>query len=136
MRPIGVTIIAIWSWLWASLFALVGLMLIGVGHLSARLVATVASDSLAERVVSGVGKAQGIGGLIVAVISICAGIGLWALKNWGRTLTVALAAVWLLFGLLGLARHPGAWHLIRTVVDLAIVVYLMLPEVKRSFSTA
>lgn len=135
MRPIGVTIIAIWSWLWASLFALVGLMLIGVGHLSARLVATVASDSLAERVVSGVGKALGIGGLIVAVILVCAGVGLWALKNWGRTLTVALAGIWLLFGLLGLARHPGAWHLTRTVVDVAIVIYLMLPEVKRSFST-
>lgn len=135
MRPIGVTIIAIWSWLWALLFALVGLMLIGVGHLSARLVATVASDSLAERVVSGVGRALGIGGLIIAVIFVCAGVGLWALKNWGRTLTVALAGIWLLFGFLGLARHPGAWHLTRTVVDVAIVIYLMLPEVKRSFST-
>jgi len=136
MRPIGVTIIAIWSWLWASLFALVGLMLIGVGHLSARLVATVASDSLVERLVSGVGKALGIGGLIVAAMFVAAGIGLWALKNWGRTLAVALAGIWLLFGLLGLARHAGTWHLTRTLVDLAIVVYLMLPDVKRSFSGA
>ena len=35
MRPIGVTLIALLDWLRAFLFALGGLALIGVGHLSA-----------------------------------------------------------------------------------------------------
>jgi hypothetical protein len=44
MRPIGVTLIAVMDWLRAFLFALGGLALIGVGHLSARLVSAVATD--------------------------------------------------------------------------------------------
>ena len=61
MRPIGVTFIAILNWLWASLFALGGLALIGVGQLSARLVSAVATDSIFEKLISFLGKSLGIG---------------------------------------------------------------------------
>jgi hypothetical protein len=136
MRPLGVTLIAILTWLRAALYALGGLMLIVVGHLSARLVATVASDPFFESLLSRVGKALGFGALIVALVYIVVGFGLWQLKNWARALTLILVTIWLLFGLLGLLRHPTAWYMIRVLVDAAILVYLMLPDVKRLFVAA
>jgi len=72
MRPIGVTLIAILNWLRASLFALGGLALIGVGHLSARLVSAVATDSIFQKLVSFLGKSLGIGALLVAGIFVAA----------------------------------------------------------------
>jgi uncharacterized membrane protein (DUF2068 family) len=104
---------------------------IGVGHLSAKLVSAVATDSIFEKMISFLGKSLGIGALLIAIVFGAAGLGLWLLKNWGRTLTLALVGVWLLFGLLSLLRHPGALHIVSLVIDGAIVVYLILPEVKR-----
>src|SRR5438477_4795231 len=106
MRPLGVTIIAILTWLRASLYALGGLMLIGVGHLSARLVSAIATDSFLERVVSGLGKALGVGALMIALAFIVIGFGLWELKGWARTATLILATLWLLSALLSVMRYP------------------------------
>jgi hypothetical protein len=136
MRPIGVSAIAVLTWIRASLYALGGLALIGVGHLSAKLVSTVANDSFFEALVSRLGKTLGIGVLMIALVYVVVGLGLWALKNWARVLTLILVTIWLLFGLLGLLRHPTAWHMIRMLVDVAILVYLMLPDVKRLFAAA
>ena len=136
MRPIGVTLIAIVDWLRAFLFALGGLALIGVGHLSARLVSAVATDSIFEKLISFLGKSLGIGALLIAVAFLAAGLGLWLLKNWGRNLTLALVSVWLLFGLVRLLRHAGPFHVVRVIIDAAVVVYLLLPEVKKRFTTA
>jgi uncharacterized membrane protein (DUF2068 family) len=102
-------------------------------HLSARLVATVASGSFFESLLSRVGKTLGFGALIVALVYIVVGFGLWQLKNWARALTLILVIIWRLFGLVGLLRHPTAGHMIRVLVDVAILVYLMLPDVKRLF---
>lgn len=73
---------------------------------------------------------------MIALVYIVVGFGLWALKNWARVLTLILVTIWLLFGLLGLLRHPTAWHMIRMLVDVVILVYLMLPDVKRLFAAA
>jgi uncharacterized membrane protein (DUF2068 family) len=134
MRPLGVTVIAILTWLRASLYALGGLMLMGVGHLSARLVSAIATDSFLERLVSGLGKALGVGALLIALAFIVIGFGLWELKAWARTATLILATIWLLSALLGVVRYPTAFHILRVLVDVAILVYLMLPEVKRLFA--
>ncbi len=136
MRPIGVTLIAILDWLRAFFFALGGLALIGVGHLSARLVSAVATDSIFEKLVSFLGKSLGIAALLIAAVFVAAGLGLWLLKTWGRSLTLALVGVWLFFGVIGLLRHTGPFHIVRVVVDAAAVVYLLLPEVKKLFTTA
>jgi Predicted membrane protein (DUF2127) len=136
MRPVGVTLIAILNWLRAFMFALGGLALIGVGHLSAKLVSAVATDSFFEKLVSFLGKSLGVGALLVGFVFAAAGIGLWLLKNWGRILTLGLVGVWLLFGLLGLLRHPGPFHIVRVALDAAVVIYLILPEVGRRFLPA
>src|SRR5215470_13596944 len=134
MRPIGVTLIAILDWLRALLFALGGLALIGVGHLSARLVSAVATDSIFEKLISFVGKSLGIGALLIAAVFVAGGLGLWLLKDWGRTLSLALISVWLIFGLMGLLRHAGPIHIVRVVIDAAAVTYLTLPPVRRLFT--
>jgi len=133
MRPVGVTAIAILTWLRASFYALGGLMLIGVGHLSARLVSAIATDSFLERLVSGLGKTLGVCALAIAIGFVIVGFGLWQLKNWARVATLVLAAIWLLSALFGVARYPTAFHIVRVLVDVAILVYLLLPNVKRLF---
>lgn len=136
MRPIGVTAIAILTWLRATLYAVGGLMLIGVGHLSARLVSAVATDSFLERLLSGLGKTLGVGALAIALGFVVVGFGLWHLKNWARVATLVLAAIWLLSALLALARYPTPFHIARVLVDAAILVYLLLPNVKTLFAPA
>jgi hypothetical protein len=136
MRPIGVTAIAILTWLRGSLYVLGGLMLIGVGHFSAKLVSAVASDSFFETLLSRLGKTLGIGALMIAVVYVVVGLGLWWLKNWARMATLILVTIWLLFGLVGLLRYPTAFHIVRVLIDVAILFYLMLPDVKRLFVPA
>lgn len=135
MRPLGVTLIAILTWLRASLYAVVGLMLVGVGHLSARLVSAVATDSFLEKLLSGLGKALGFGALAIALVYVIVGVGIWLLKNWARMATLVFGALWLLSSLLGVIRYPTAWHIVRVAVNVAILVYLLLPPVKRVFET-
>jgi len=55
------------------------------------------------------------------------------MKNWGRILAIALAALSLLFSM-RLLFHPHPLGLLRPVVDIAIIGYLMLPEVQARFS--
>jgi len=136
MRPVGVTIIAVLTWIRGSMYALTGLFLLVVGHVSARLVSTMASDPFFETLFSRVGKALGFGALVIAAAYIVVGLGLWELKNWTRAVTVILVCIWLFFGLIGLLRFPTPWHVVRILIDGAIVVYLMLPEVKRLFVAA
>jgi hypothetical protein len=97
MRPVGVTIIAVLTWIRGSMYALTGLFLLVVGHVSARLVSTMASDPFFETLFSRVGKALGFGALVIAAAYIVVGLGLWQLKNWARAVTVILVGIWLLF---------------------------------------
>jgi len=76
----GLTLIAILNWLRAFVFALGGLALIGVGHLSARLVSAVATDSIFEKLISFVGKSLGIGALLIAAILLRPGSGSGSLR--------------------------------------------------------
>lgn len=136
MRPLGVTIIAILTWIRGALVAFLGLFLLVVGHVSARLVSAMASDSFFEMLFSRVGKVLGFGALLIAVAYIAVGLGLWQLKNWARAVTIVFVSIWLFLGLIGILRFPTPWHVLRVLIDGAIVVYLMLPEVKRVFVPA
>ena len=136
MRPLGVSAIAVLTWLRGAMYALGGLALIGIVHLSTRLIAAAATDTFLENLIARLGKALGIGALLVAVLYVVVGFGLWELKNWARMLTLFFVALWFLVGLIGLVRHPTSWYVVRAVVDLVILAYLMLPNVKRLFATA
>jgi len=134
MRPLGVSLVALLNWLRAGLFGFGGLVLILVGHLSGRLAAMIGSGPLLERVLSAVGKTLGFAALLVAVVWLAAGVGLWTLKAWGRSLTLVLTGLWLFFGLFGLLHRPFPTHILRVIIDGVIVVYLVNPEVKKLFT--
>ena len=134
MRPMGVTAIAILTWLRGCVYALAGLAVLGVGHLGVRMIATAASDTFLERIASGLTRVLGIGALSIAAIYALVGVGLWWLKNWARTVTLVLAAIWLAVGLSRLIPHPTAWHIIRPATDALVLAYLLLPDVRRAFA--
>jgi uncharacterized membrane protein (DUF2068 family) len=134
MRSTGVALIAILNWVRAALFAFVGMVLILLGHFSGRLMAAMEAGPLAEHLLSGVGKLFGFGFLLIAVVWLAAGVGLWALKSWGRTLTMAVTGLWLVLGLLGLLHHPFPTPILRVVIDVAVLVYLSMPEVQQRFA--
>jgi hypothetical protein len=134
MRPLGVTLIAILHWLRGLAYVAVGLALLGITRLSAHLIASVAADTFFQRLISGLGKTLGLAVLLFALIYIVMGLGLWAMKNWARTLTLIFAVVWLASAMVRLVSYPTPFHVLRATVDVAILVYLMLPDVKRAFA--
>lgn len=44
------------------------------------------------------------------------------MKNWARMLTLIFVGLWFVLGLIGLARNPSAWHIVRTLVEVVILV--------------
>ena len=134
MRPLGVTLIAALHWLRGLVYVAVGLALLGITHLSAHMIESVAADSFMQRVVSGLGKTLGYGVLFLALLYIIMGLGLWAMKNWARMLTLIFAVIWLASATIRLVSYPSPFHVLRAVVDVAILVYLMLPDVKKLFA--
>jgi uncharacterized membrane protein (DUF2068 family) len=136
MRPWGVTAIAILTWIRGALYALAGLAILGIGHLSARMMAPVTGEASLQNVVVGLGKVLGIGALLVAVAYVVVGVGLWGLNRWARVLPLFFVGLAFLLGMIGLVRHPTAWQLVRMLVEVAILVYLMLPNVKCLFAAA
>lgn len=136
MRPVGVSLIALLHWLRGAVYAIAGLAVLGLTHLGTRFMSAATSDTLLGRMATGLGKTVGISLLIMALIWIVLGLGLWTTKNWARVLTILLMGLLLILHLLGLARFPTPWHILRVLIDAAIVIYLLLPDVKRVFVPA
>jgi uncharacterized membrane protein (DUF2068 family) len=136
MRPLGVCVIAVFTWIRAALYATVGLVILGIGHLSTHLMSRMANESMLTTWITRFGKALGVGALLIALIYVVVGLGLWSLKNWARVLAIVFVTLAFFFGLVGLLRFPTPWHIVRAGIQIAIVVYLMLPDVKRIFNPA
>jgi uncharacterized membrane protein (DUF2068 family) len=138
MRPLGVKLIAAVHWLRGAAYAIGALALLGLLHLGTRFMSAIANDTFLQRLTTGLGNTLAIGLLLFALFWIVLGFGIWAMKNWARVrvLTLVFAVIWLLWGLMKLSHFPTPWHIARVIVDLAIVVYLVLPDVKRLFTGA
>jgi len=133
LRPLGVTLIAILHWLRGAVYLAVGFALLGIAHLSAHMIESVSADAFFQRLISGLGKTLGFSVLLFALLYILMGFGLWKIKNWARVLTLIFAVIWLLSAMVRLVHFPTPFHLLRAAVDVAILVYLLLPDVKRAF---
>ena len=134
MRPLGVSLIAGLTWLLGALWALAALSVIGFSHLGARILSTMSEGNLVEKFTSGMGMAVGVLLLLVAVVYVIVGLGLWNLKNWARMVTMFFVALGLLLGLRSLIEYHHLFRIVRTVVDLAIIGYLLMPDVKKVFA--
>jgi hypothetical protein len=133
MRPLGVTLIAVWRFLWGGLGVLLGLLLIAAGGVAAKFLAMVTSGTGIERFMSGLGIFLGLIIICFSLVGLAAGWGVWSMKHWGRVLCIALSALGLLFSF-RVIFHPHPLGLIRVLIDAAIIVYLLMGDVKAKFA--
>jgi uncharacterized membrane protein (DUF2068 family) len=78
--------------------------------------------------------------VVLALIAAAAGYGIWSLREWGRILSIGLAAISLLFSLPGLfflglhlSLFFGGFHLFRIAISVLIIWYLMQPQIRVLF---
>ncbi|HKD83934.1 MAG TPA: hypothetical protein VKB58_04220 [Terriglobales bacterium] len=142
MRPTGVLLIALYHALSAFFLLMVAAALaVGGTVLGAMLAAGHSS------LFGGLGIAVGVLGAIFflayALIAAIAAYGIWALREWGRIMSIVLAVISLLFslpGLLMMGAHLnlffGGYRLARIAISGLIVWYLVQPHVKAVFRRA
>jgi uncharacterized membrane protein (DUF2068 family) len=133
MRPPGVTLIAVWFWLRGALGILLGLSIAVAGGLAGRAMHALSAGTALPGFLAGLGAFLGIAVAGLSVLSAIAGLGVFLMKGWGRILAIALAALSLLFSI-SVLLHPHPLSFIRPIIDIAIIGYLMLPEVQAQFS--
>lgn len=136
-RPVGITLLALFHFLGAALYALVGAAFLSGGPAIHTLLEVY--GSLGELIES-VGEVVGISCLVVAAITLAVGIGLWLQKNWARiilvVLTVLSLAASVIWMLVMLAQSRFAGFLAQAIVaalHIPILWYLMQPRVKQAF---
>jgi len=134
MRPLGVSVIAVLTWLLGALWALAGFSVIGFTHLGARLLGSMTDADMLQRFTTGLGSLLGIGLLVLAAFYLIVGFGLWSLKNWARVLTIVFVGIGLLLGLRNFIEYHHTFRVVRTAVDALILIYLFLPDVSRVFA--
>jgi hypothetical protein len=135
-RPTGVTVLAILCFIGAAFLLMGGLLSFAGGG----LMAAALRSSLPPGVVAGVAGVIGVIFLVIAALYFITGYGLWALKPWGRMLTIILTSLALFFGVLGLlggmlhfAIFLVMWRIFWCAVDVLVLWYMFTPEVKRAF---
>ena len=135
-RPTGVTILGILGVIGGGFAILLAVFLL------------LGSNFLANRAPGLPGVLIGLGGTLLGVfiaglgaLYLVAGIGLLALKEWARILTMVVAGIGLIFA--ALAVMGGLVHflivlafrrLIAGAIDVLILWYLAQPDVKRAFA--
>ena len=137
-RPTGVTILAILSFIGAGLMALGACAMFFLG--AAGMAAAAGGRAMGGGMLAALGAFAGVAFLILAVIYVVNGIGLWKLFGWGRLLMIVLVTIGIIFGLFSLVKaismmHIGqiVWGLIVLAIDVWILTYMFKPHVKRAF---
>ena len=119
-RPLGITILAILEALVAIVFMIAGFGALAVGG----LMGVVGLGGFASLL------SYGTGGVLIAigVLSLVAAWGLWSGLRWAWYVSLALAVLSILIGILLL---PGS--LLWLTIEAVIVYYLTRPHVKAFF---
>jgi hypothetical protein len=141
MRPTGVVLIALYHFLSALFLVCFGVALIAGGSL---LAAMFGNGNIGAVSGIGIGLMVGmVGGIFFfafALVAAIAGYGIWAMREWGRILSIVLAVISLLFsfpGLLMMGVHLhlffGTYRLFRIAISILVIWYLMQPQIKVLF---
>jgi hypothetical protein len=133
MRPLGCTLIAVWLWVRSAIGLLFGLGLLFAGGLAGKLASLAHAGTTIPSFLTGLGVFLGVAVAGISLLTAAAGLGIWLMKGWGRVLTLALAGLSLLLSIRVLF-HPHFLNLIKPVVDVAMIGYLMIPDVQSKFS--
>lgn len=137
-RPTGVTILAVLSFVGAALTLLAALGMFVMG--SAGIAAMAGHGGTMGGPLAVLGAFAGVAFLILAVLYVANGVGLLKLQGWARWLTIILAALGVVFGVIGIVRGLAplmmgliVWHLILIAIDGWVLMYLFKPHVKQAF---
>ncbi len=141
MRPTGVVLIAVYHFLSALFLVFFAITLVVGGSL---LAAFFGKGDIGPFSGMGIGLAVGVvGGIfffLFALVAVIAGYGIWAMKEWGRILSIVLAVIALVFsfpGLLMMGIHLhlffGTYRLFRIAISILIIWYLVQPQIKTLF---
>ncbi|HEY4900181.1 MAG TPA: hypothetical protein VIH91_05100 [Terriglobales bacterium] len=142
MRPTGVVLIAVYHFLAALMLAMVGVSLFAGGKIFATMMGGAESG-----VFAGLGLLVGVVGAIFfltfALLYAVAGWGIWAMREWGRILSIVMAVVSLLFSLPGLLLMAmsmnmllGGYRVLRIGISVLIIWYLTQPAIKTAFRSS
>jgi hypothetical protein len=141
MRPTGIILIALYHFVSALFLVLLAVSLtIGGSVLGAMFGA--GHESTVGGL--GIGLLIGLAGaaflVFFAFIAAIAGYGIWRLREWGRILSIGLAAISLLIslpGLLFMGLHFGlffgGFRVFRIAISVLIIWYLMQPQTRGLF---
>ena len=141
-RPIGVTILAILEFIGAGFLILVGLLLlVGMSMLGAMGGGGEGASMMG--ILGALGAAAGVVVIILALIPLAIGIGLWKLRNWARILVIIFAGL----GALGNAARViwglGSGDMLNTVagiiglgIQALILWYMFQLHVKQAFGVS
>lgn len=141
-RPAGVTVIAVLEFLGAAVCILLGLgAMLGGGFLATIMSQSGGQGSMAGAGILGaLGAAVGVVLLVFAALYVVVGWGMLKLKGWARIISIVLAGLAILGGLLGLVSiftHFLViglfWLIVRLAVAGWILWYLLQPNVSAAF---
>jgi len=142
MRPMGIMLIAVYHFIGAAMLLFLAITLGVGGSVLGALAGAGRNIPL-----GGVGFLVGIAGaaccFVFATIAALAGYGIWTLREWGRILSIVLAALGFLLslpGLLFMGLHfgffLGGFRLVRVAVNVVIIWYLVQPQIRSLFRRA
>lgn len=141
MRPTGVVLIALYHFVSALFLVLFAIFLAVGGTVLAGLFG---ASRFGSATGVGLGLMVGVLGavflLIFALVAGIAAYGVWAMREWGRILSIVLAVISLIFSLpglflMGLHLHLffGTYRLFRIAISILIIWYLVQPQIKALF---
>lgn len=141
MRPTGIILIALYH-LVSALFLVFLAVSLAIGGSVLGAIFGAGHDSAAGGL--GIGLVIGMVGaaffVFFALIAAAAGYGIWSLREWGRILSIGLAAIALLIslpGLLFMGLHFGllfgGFRVFRIAISVLIIWYLMQPQIRGLF---
>ena len=122
-RPTGVTVLAILAIIGGILGILAGVSGLALGP---------ALDASNRVAVLGLNGAA----LILGILELVIGIGLWLLKPWAWSMAVIVFVLEAISRALGLVSGPGLGPVLGLIVAGVILFYLFRPEVKAAFGRA
>ncbi len=132
-RPVGVTILAILAFIGGILGILGGIGSIGAVALLSSTTYAAAGASIPHASAT---YLYIIGGLllVLGVLDIVLGVGLWGLKPWAWTLGVGLQILSLIIDGVQVAQGASiASEIVGIVISVAVLVYLFTPGVRAAF---
>ena len=138
-RPGGITILAVLAILSGVLGLMWACIALGFGSFANAFIAPVGSFFGGSGQIGRNAMYSGLGTLLGAAFWIAAGVGALYLKSWAWIVGVVAAGISSLSAILGLFTNGLGWiclTLPSLVLPIGILVYLLMPGVRKAFGQA